>query len=170
MQQEDSNVVRPDPTNSHDGWNIAAVPTHTYDCSQFDTTALWPINIKEALSEHTDHLLVLKPAQNSIGVVIPDRLENNIIYRDNLMEILTPFGGGASATRMRGVYQSKTGALVWEDAWLVWSWVAPVMLNEALKATLSFCNQLINQMDQGALLLEINRRPLIYCSNPEAFF
>jgi hypothetical protein len=124
--------------------------------------AIWPQNIMEVLTEDIQRFQVLKcNSIQTLGVYIPASPHNATQYMHELMILLSNFGGGASSIPMRGVYESQSGSLIWEYNFLVWAWIFPELMAEALRATLFFTARLKIELDREAILLEINRRPLI---------
>jgi hypothetical protein len=147
-----------------DGWdspNWQEVPIFSCDPST-GGTALWPSDVKEVIAENLHRLKVLRSnSSQTLSVYIPASSENTVSYRDELLTLLANFCGGATSVPMMGVYKAKSGALIFEKNFLVYAWIDGDLMAEALRMTLSFTERLKEELNQDAVLIEINRRPII---------
>jgi hypothetical protein len=153
----------PQPTSKSgldDTWGFGGqdlLPTFSYN-SDKGGSIVWPEHIWEVLKKYPKRLRVLQPLPQSLGVYIPKIHVNATQHRNELMEILSTFGGGATCSSTIGICTNKSGNFVSEESWIVWSWIDPTLMPSALEATLQFTERLKVALSKEAVLLEVNRR------------
>jgi hypothetical protein len=85
-----------------------------------------------------------------------DKPQDNILWENSSLELLSRIFGGATSTKALGCWLSQSGALVKEGVTLVISYTTQEDLEKNIDEVYDFCLKMKTELKQEAISLEVN--------------